>query len=124
MERRLVGLQSGAADIEKLEAQFTLSTSDGKPLRFVAKLGVAEQITAALARICTELRAKAARALGAAEQVAGFHVHREAMHDAVMLRIQTPQGVVYTFAMEPRIAVDMAASLKAEGERSISIGRS
>ena len=124
--KRVVGLPNGAANLETQEVFFTLSISPERRMECVAKAGVAEQIISALASMCAKLR-EAAIESGtirptSAETVTASMVQRERLHDVVLLQLVTDRNVPHTFALSREAAIDIAARLKTESERDVSLG--
>jgi hypothetical protein len=123
---RLTGLPSGGVDSEKEEVHFTLAVSEGRPLNFVAKYGVASQLLTGLGRMLSELRSvldekKSAQSI-AAEKVAAAHVQRERWTGDVLVQLVTSAGVPYTFAVPADAAKDIATRLTAEASKEGNLG--
>ena len=118
---RLLGLPDGAVDTAKQEINFTLAVSSEQPLRFIAKIGVAEQVIAALAPMIRALRQPHSQAISA-ETVAEYLVQRDAHGGPVIVRLVTPHGVPHTFAIPVDAAADIAARLKTESAKPIRAG--
>jgi hypothetical protein len=107
---------------EKQEIDFSLAVSDGRPLGFIAKIGVAEQIISGLGRMVRDLRQPKPQ-MTAAEDVAEYLVQRDAFGGPVLLRFVTPHGVPYTFALPAVAASDIAERLKTESQKERPVGR-
>jgi|GEM_PF-1660478 hypothetical protein len=126
---RVVGIPNGAVDPERQEVSFALATAERKAFSFVAKIGVAEQIIAGLGRMVHGIRearlekGEANAQTTAAEDVAQYLVQRDPWADRVLLRLVTPQGVPYTFALPASAAADMGARLNAESANRSTTGR-
>jgi hypothetical protein len=111
---RLTGLPEGAVDKERNEIQFSLATSEMKPLDFVAKYGIAAQVVSGIGRMMSELRAvqqqSGATESPPAEMVTGAVVRQE--RDVVLLQLMTQLGIPYTFAIPAAHAAELAERLR------------
>lgn len=123
--KRTSGLTNGAADVEKAEIRFTL-VIDGKEEDFVGKRGVVEQIISGLARMYSELKARAVADrrpyLAPVERVTSVHVQRDGLSGLVSLQFETALGIRYGFAIPPQAAIELASRLKTESERDDPAG--
>lgn len=118
---RLAGLSGGDLDHKSQDITFRLAVEDGRLLQFVAKIGVAEQISSGLARMATGLRQRKPQAI-IAEEVSGYLVKRDAFGGPVLLRLITRAGVPHTFALPAGSAIDIADRLKTESEKHQTSG--
>ena len=123
---RLTGLPKGAVDTQEREIQFELSVAHERPLSFVARYGPAAQVISGLGRMLAELRRVLDEAKGmestAAEAVATVQVQRDRWHDVVLVHLTTPEGVPYTFALPPQVAIGIADQLKTESAKPHQTG--
>jgi hypothetical protein len=123
---RLTGTPGGEIDHDKQEIRFSLNVSEGKPISFVAKFGVAAQVTAGLSRMVLELRrilaSPGVTETMAAEEVSEAQAHKERWQDKVLLQLVTPLGTHYTFALPTTLASEIAERLKTESAKPTNVG--
>jgi hypothetical protein len=121
MRYRILGIGSGAIDAETDEMLFELTVDGRPPMPFIVGYGPAAQIISALGRMFVELRGvlleKKAMKASAAEQVESSHVQRDRWEDVVIMQLTTPQGVPYTFRIDPQFASEIADQLKIESAK-------
>lgn len=120
---RTTGISNGAVDEQNQEIRFSLNVQQAPPMEFVAKFGVASQITSAIARMVVELekfiRARNGSATTAAEQIVNSHVQQERWDGKILMRFTTDKGVPYTFAVTPQGAAEISDQLRIEAQRDI-----
>ena len=123
---RLISLPEGTVDTEKHEISFVLDVDGNRPFSFVAKYGVAAQITSSLGKMVSELHEFLVATKGtestAAEPVASFHVQKDQWSQEVLLMLMTPRGVPYTFALPHLAAVEIANQLKTQSGKATQTG--
>jgi hypothetical protein len=126
MPYRIVGIGSGAVDTVAHEINFELTVAGRPPMAFAAEYGPAAQFIGALGRLFFELRQTLLAAKGmkssAGEQIASSHIQRDRWENVVLMQLTTPQGVPYTFAMQPQIASEIAEQLKTESAKPHQTG--
>jgi len=113
---RLTGIPGGAVDLQKREIDFRLQLDNGGELAFIAGLSAAEQIASALGRMTQQLRQSKPQNV-IAEQVAEYAVQRDPHGGPVLLRLVTPQGIPYTFALPLAAATDIVTRLQIESAK-------
>jgi hypothetical protein len=126
MSYRILGLKTGTVDTETDEIIFDLNVDGRPPMSFIAAYGPAAQVIGALGRMFVELRRllleKQAMKSGSAEEVESSHVQRDRWENKVILQLTTPQGVPYTFSIDPKFAVEIADQLRSESAKSGPVG--
>lgn len=121
MRTRVAGLPRG--EIIEKDGDIAFDFNAGhKTLQFVARIGVVEQIIAALGRICAEVR-PGTRIFGGAERVHTAAVQVAPLQDMVLLELMSDRGVPSRFAMTRSEALEMAAELKTRSERPTPSGQ-
>lgn len=126
MPYRILGLKTGSVDTETDEIIFDLSVEGKPPMSFIAAYGPAAQAIGALGRMFVELRRvlldKQAMKSGSAEEVDSSHVQRDRWENKVILQLTTPQGVPYTFSIDPKFAAEIADQLRIESTKRGPVG--
>lgn len=124
---RALGVSSGSINLDTREISFALSIAGRPPMEFVSEFGPATQIIGALGRMFFGLQQRLAGEKGmttvAGEQVQASHIQKDQWKDVVIMQLTTPQGVPYTFALPPKMAVDISEQLKTESAKPHQTGR-
>ncbi len=113
---RLTGIPGGTVDPQKREIDFRLQLNDGTQLACIAELSAAEQIASALGRMTQQFRQPKSQNV-VAEEIAEYAVQRDPHGGPVLLRLVTPQGIPYTFALPLAAATDIATRLQIESAK-------
>lgn len=119
--QRAAQVKNAAQNRGEQEMDFALALESGGPLQFVAKIGAVEQVIAGLSRMATDLRQRKPQLISAGE-VSGYLVRRDVFGGPILLRLISPMGVPYTFALRTAAARDISDRLKIESEKHQTSG--
>jgi hypothetical protein len=121
MTLRLTGIPGGTVDTQKREIDFRLQLNDGTELSCIADFSAAEQMASALGRMTQQFRQSKSQNV-TAEQITEYAVQRDPLGGPVLLRLITPQGIPYTFAVPLSAATDIATRLQIESAKVLPSG--
>jgi hypothetical protein len=126
MQYRVLGLGTGGVDTETEEIIFDLTIDGRAPMSFVFEYGAAAQVIGALGRMFVELRRVLTERQpikqASAEVVQSSHVQKDRWENLVIMQLTTPQGVPYTFAIDPQFAAEIGEQLKTESAKPHQTG--
>jgi hypothetical protein len=127
MQRRVNAMKHGSVNLDTDEITFDLIVETKQdPISFIVSYTSFMQILYGLgklhATVQRSLREKKSMQAISAEDVAVTHIQKDRWKDVVLLQITNSEGVPYTFAIPPDIAIDMAEQLKTESAKPHQTG--
>jgi hypothetical protein len=121
MNYRVLGLSSGNVDAETDEMSFDLKIGEQSPMSFIAAYAPAAQMIGALGRmhveLCRVLLEKKTMKASCAEVVESSFVERDPWAGVVLMQLTSRSAVPYTFAIDPKLASEIAHHLKTESAK-------
>ncbi len=123
---KLAGIEEGSIDPEKGYVVFKAKLDRRPDQWFAAKANVLDQTLSTLATLLRQLRehtaVPAAEAIFAIE-VGQYAIQKDPFSEKVLMKIISPDGIPYTFAVPTRATDEMSERLKAEGSKPTVFGK-
>jgi hypothetical protein len=111
-EQRITELCKLAINQASEELHFELKIVGGEIATFVAPLAIATQFADALGRAVSETR----RRIPPAEDVVSSRVERQSREDPVTMHLTIRTGIPCSFALSPKMAVEIGETLQSKGK--------
>jgi hypothetical protein len=122
---KLLGIEEGAIDPKNGYVSFKAKLDRRPDQWFATKANVLEQILSTLGTLLRQLKehtaVPAAEAISAIE-VGQYGVQKDPFHDKVLMKIISPVGIPYTFAIPTSAVGEMSERLKTEGSKPTVFG--